>query len=249
MRTILTHFYNEEYLLPWWLNHHKKYFEHGMLLNFGSTDRSIEIIKDICPTWQVLPSKFEKFDSHHLEWEMMGYERQIPGWRISIPVTEFLVGDISGLTAPTSERTQWIIPSLIFGEYAPDRELDTNKLLWEQCHMGLHYQDTAQPRTWQCRSMHNYNDIFYDGGRHFSQENTDKAMIFKFANVLVGEQMIKRKLQIQTKVAEWEKPVATTHCSVKGGILTRENLYENYKTIVGETRDCTDIMNSVLKFL
>lgn len=48
--TVISHFYNEEYLLPWWLNHHKNIFDNGILINYGSTDKSVEIIKSICPT-------------------------------------------------------------------------------------------------------------------------------------------------------------------------------------------------------
>ncbi|MBJ3789276.1 glycosyltransferase family 2 protein, partial [Bacillus sp. OA1] len=44
-KTIISHFYNEEYLLPWWLMHHTKIFDHGILINRGSTDRSVEICK------------------------------------------------------------------------------------------------------------------------------------------------------------------------------------------------------------
>ena len=44
--TVISHFYNEEYLLPWWLAHHTKLFDHGILINKGSTDRSVEICKN-----------------------------------------------------------------------------------------------------------------------------------------------------------------------------------------------------------
>ena len=60
-KTVLTHFYNEEYLLPWWLDHHKKYFDHGILIDYASTDKSVEIIKEICPTWTEVKSKNEFF--------------------------------------------------------------------------------------------------------------------------------------------------------------------------------------------
>lgn len=249
MRTIITHIYNEEYLLPWWLEHHKKYFDHGIIVDFGSTDRSAEIIHDICPSWNVFPSRYSKFDSSLLEYEMMFYERQIYDWRIAVPVTEFVVGDIAGLTQQTTERTQWIIPTLVFAEYDPDRELDTNKKLWEQCFKGHHYQNTAMPRAWQCRSLHNYNDIYYYPGRHFSNENTDRVMIFKYANVLVGEPMIKRKLQVQTKVSPEDWDAAVTHCSLDHDGLNRENLLSNFQRVIGEPDDVTDMMNSVLQYL
>lgn len=249
MRTILTHFYNEEYLLPWWLEHHKKYFDHGILIDFGSTDRSVEIINSICPTWNVFPTRYSVFDSSLLEYEIMYYERQVPDWRITIPTTEFVVGDIESLTKLTTERTQWIIPTLVFAEYNPTGYLDQSKPLWEQCFMGHHYQETAMPRAWQCRSLHNYNDIYYQPGRHFSNENTDRVMIFKYANVLVGEPMINRKLQIQTKVSKEDWNAAVTHCSLDHDGLTRENLLGNFQRLIGEPKDITPLMNKVLKYL
>lgn len=56
-KTIISHFYNEEYLLPWWLMHHTKIFDHGILINRGSTDRSVEICKLFAPNWEVRDSK------------------------------------------------------------------------------------------------------------------------------------------------------------------------------------------------
>ena len=45
--TIISHFYNEEYLLPFWLNHHKKYFTNAIMIDYDSTDNSVDIIKKI----------------------------------------------------------------------------------------------------------------------------------------------------------------------------------------------------------
>ena len=47
--TIIGTFYNEEYLLPYWLKHHTRLFDHGILINWGSTDNSVEIIKRYAP--------------------------------------------------------------------------------------------------------------------------------------------------------------------------------------------------------
>ncbi|MEW9106591.1 glycosyltransferase family 2 protein, partial [Paenibacillus sp.] len=51
MRILISHFYNEEYLLPWWLKHHAPLFDHGILINRGSTDRSVDICKQLVPHW------------------------------------------------------------------------------------------------------------------------------------------------------------------------------------------------------
>ncbi len=35
---LFSHIKNEEDLLPQWLNHHKHMFDHGVIIDFGSTD-------------------------------------------------------------------------------------------------------------------------------------------------------------------------------------------------------------------
>jgi FkbM family methyltransferase len=40
MTTLIGHFRNEEYLLPWWLRHHVPMFDHGVLIDYSSTDAS-----------------------------------------------------------------------------------------------------------------------------------------------------------------------------------------------------------------
>ena len=94
-KTIISHFYNEEYLLPWWLKHHKKYFNHGIMIDYNSTDNSCKIIKSICPNWKIVKTKNKHFDSFVIDREVEEYEKNINGWRICLNTTEFLVGDYS----------------------------------------------------------------------------------------------------------------------------------------------------------
>ena len=93
MKSIISHFYNEEYLLPWWLEHHKKYFDYGLMIDYNSTDNSVEIIKDICPDWQIVTSVNSCFNAVEVDKEVMYYEEQIPGWKVTLNSTEFLVGN------------------------------------------------------------------------------------------------------------------------------------------------------------
>lgn len=201
-RTILTHFYNEEYLLPWWLEHHKKMFDFGVMIDYGSTDNSVAIIKEICPHWQVLPSRFEYFDAGNCDEEVMFYERQISGWRIALTTTEFLVGDLGGLTMNNESREQWILPGVQFTGWDPSGSLDKSQPLWEQITLGTTYH-TLLGRT--PRSLHNFNDIQYSQGRHFYGHTTDKAVIFHYAHAIVSPEMLKRRLQVQTKISPEDK--------------------------------------------
>ena len=103
MKTILSHFYNEEYLLPWWLNHHKKYFDHGIMVNYNSTDNSVKIIKEICPTWEIIDSENKFFDADLVNFEMQKIESTFDGWRIVLNTTEFLIGDFNSLDTYPNE--------------------------------------------------------------------------------------------------------------------------------------------------
>lgn len=92
MRTIITHFYNEEFLLPWWLRHHRTMFDHGVLIDHGSTDSSIDIIREIVPNWRIVRSRLTAFDAFLTDFEVMQYENELPkSWKIVLNVTEFLL--------------------------------------------------------------------------------------------------------------------------------------------------------------
>jgi len=88
--TLISHFYNEEYLLPWWLLHHTKIFDHGILINRGSTDCSVEICRQLAPHWEVRDSKVLEFDAFLVDQEVMNIESEIAGWKMSLNTTEFL---------------------------------------------------------------------------------------------------------------------------------------------------------------
>ena len=85
-KTVLTHFYNEEYLLPFWIDHHKKIFDHGILVNHRSTDRSVEIAKSMAPDWEIMDSKTVDFDAPSCDTEMYELEGKLPKgeWRLSL---------------------------------------------------------------------------------------------------------------------------------------------------------------------
>jgi len=212
MKTVITHFYNEEFLLPRWLEHHKKYFDFGVLIDYGSTDNSRAICHKICPHWQVFQSAYEYFDAKNCDAEVMFYERQFKGWRIALTVTEFLMAkDLNSFMPDIGARMQWFIPGIRFTKWDPEGTLDPNKPLWEQITTGVSYH--TNPMAHHCRSLHNFNDIDYtmtDGsglaaGRHFIYPNTEDMLVFHYAHSIVGEQMLKRRLQVQHKVSPQNK--------------------------------------------
>lgn len=85
------HFHNEAYLLPWWLKHHLPLFDHGVLIDHGSTDESCDIIRQYAPHWRLVRSSLTTFDAFMTDFEVMSHEQHLPGWKIALNVTEFLM--------------------------------------------------------------------------------------------------------------------------------------------------------------
>lgn len=91
---LFSHFYNEEMLLPFWIDHHKHMFDEALLLNFNSTDRSVDIIRSQAPAgWKVYHWASD-FDFVRFRTEFMNNEKLYPdAWKIFLTTTEFLVHD------------------------------------------------------------------------------------------------------------------------------------------------------------
>jgi 5'(3')-deoxyribonucleotidase len=102
--TIITNIFNEEYLLPFWLDYHRRIFDHGIVIDYDSTDRSIEIIRSMCPTWEIRRTKHivegkPLFETVRISEECREVEQSITsGYKIYLNTTEWLM-----LTKPLHE--------------------------------------------------------------------------------------------------------------------------------------------------
>lgn len=244
-RTIITHFYNEEYLLPWFLEYHKQHFDDGILIDYHSTDRSVEICKDICPNWKVFTSGNKDFGAYMLDQEVMHYEKQFEGWRIALNVTEFLVGNLDKLMHDRKEATQYLIPAISFFDWDPEGSLDQSKSLWEQKTKGISYKTDFQTR--RARSLHNVVNVQYPLGRHFEKYDCEDALIFHYANCISSPEMVKRRLQIQERIPEGDKRMNLGHQHHNAGKgLTIESLY---KFNIKENSKVNDWIQFITEFM
>ena len=214
MKTVICHFYNEEWLLPWWLKHHKQIFDHGVMINYASTDRSVEIIKELCPHWAIIDSRNANFaDSVAIDKEVMDIEKVVGGWRMALNVTEFLYGNTDYLKSYVENPapTQYLIGNYVFVDMEdPDRGqtiLDHNYPLWKQRYWGYDdFVNNGQPRggimSRMNRSIHNY-PVTYSGGRHWggTAKSFDDLVIFYYGWADASEGGMKRKTQIATEKA------------------------------------------------
>jgi len=183
---IISSFYNEEYLLPWWLKHHKD-LGHGVLFDFFSTDSSADLIKEICPSWDVRVTKHMDWDPRTNDEEFMEAEREFDGYKITLTTTEFLVGDLSKLTEPC-----YSIPIIRMVDLKPDEIPTYDKSLIEQKPWG--FEDTS----FRKRFIHNQPDGRYNVGRDRTslKSVSSDLKILKFVFSPWTEEFKKRRLQM-----------------------------------------------------
>lgn len=88
---MISHFWNEEFLLPYWIKHHKDMFDHVVMIDYDSTDSSVDIIRSMAPEWEIRKSKNRDFDAIAVDQEVMAIEREFDGWKVALNTTEFIV--------------------------------------------------------------------------------------------------------------------------------------------------------------
>jgi len=91
MATVISFFYNDECVLPLWLRHHSIFFDHGIMIDLGSSDSSTELIRQITPDWEIKKCSSEVLDQYTFDLEIMGIEWNTPGWKLVLQISEFLL--------------------------------------------------------------------------------------------------------------------------------------------------------------
>ena len=223
-KTVISHFYNESYLLPWWLNYHKNIFDNGILINYASNDHSVDIIKHICPHWTIVDSKNKEFCARNADSEVMAYEFYVKEWKMALNITEFIVGDID---KNIINNQQLLIPQISFFDWDPNNKLDNNSYLWQQKTYGIDYKTDFTLR--YARSLHCANIRYPSPGRHFLKYNTENLLIFHYANCISSQEMLSRRLQIQHRIPIKDKKLDLGfqhHNHGKG--LTEQDVYNTY---------------------
>jgi hypothetical protein len=221
VRAVISHFYNEEYLLPWWLAHHVDLFDVGILINHGSTDRSVEIARDLAPHWRIVNSRLTEFDAALTDLEVSNYEWELPpSWKIALNITEFLLP-----TKPLSEieseltkqgRVGCACSGFVVVDDAPERAPTYERPLALQKHWGLddnaeHHPDLRAnlglpSLISRNRFYHSNSTGLYTVGRHSSMHpdysyRSRDLLIFHYNFAPWTEEGIRRKTHHRNKMA------------------------------------------------
>lgn len=166
--TVITHIWNEEFLLPFWIEHHRRIFDRCIVLDYGSTDRSLDILKSAGDWAEVRPSRNEVWYAEECDREVMEVEQEIEGWKCTLNTTEFYV-------CPDLRKRLAELPDHVMGvrswggvgidPVGVDITILPNVPLLFQCHWGnFHHHDSFQRERVTHRAPHGGYSI----GRHFT---------------------------------------------------------------------------------
>lgn len=205
--TVISHIYNEEYLLPTWLDYHKKIFTDGIIIDYNSTDRSVQIIKEICPEWKIIKTGNKDFEAIKVDEEVMEIESTIDGYKIVLNTTEFLI---------STKRLEFILKEDMYAITPLSvARTDVNKIISTKYFIN---NMTQFKYNWRFghRFIHKHKNGNYSVGRHTSHHfsvETNEIYIAWVGFYPWNEYMLNRKLQIQTQIplSDKEKRLGYQH--------------------------------------
>lgn len=215
MITVISHIFNEEYLLPFWLEHHMNIFDHGIIIDYCSTDRSVEIIHKHCPNWEIIKTRnlnadgSPNFKADDVDREVSNIESRIHGYKICLNTTEFLC-----LTKPKKEILNILSANLYYcikmhhimnkkQNFYPKNAVDFFK--------GIELIGFAPSRGH--RILHSDNYLNYTVGRHSHNTNNHENNIYNHELFFIlwarfypcNKNIFERKLQIQQNIPQSDK--------------------------------------------
>ena len=104
--TVICHFRNEEVFLRYWLRHHVRLFDHGILIDYASTDASHEVIREYAPHWEVRLSRNAQFYSVAIDREVMDKINAANAGVEAIVVQDGLGGERLSVKSSTTGEAQ-----------------------------------------------------------------------------------------------------------------------------------------------
>jgi len=205
--TVLTNVFNEEWLLPFWLEHHKDMFDHGVVLDYHSTDGSMDFVRRICPHWDIRTTRNEFFDAKQIDLEFMDIERETVGYCVVLNTTEFLCAEKSLKDLlPDKKNKCFQVTS-----WSPYNPTECNPSTLRELLGGF---DLASPSFRSPRFIHSCTTGRYAFGRHETQntsERIDGLWLLWMGHYPMCESMWQRKLQIKAKMSENDKQKGFGH--------------------------------------
>lgn len=205
--TVICHVFNEEYMLPFWLEHHKNVFDHGVIIDYRSTDASVAAVRRICPDWEVRTSRNAMFDAAETDAEVMDVEASVPpkGIKMALNVTEFIflpAGKSLRSYFPAGRAACFRLEALTPVSFETKENPETLGELLE----GLRGARLVRGARMGHRFVHSHETGRYTVGRHASalesEAMPDGVTLLWLGFFPWNERVIARKLQIRANIPE-----------------------------------------------
>ena len=203
--TIITNVYNEEYLLPFWIEHHKKLMDNGIIdhvvvVDYRSTDNSMNIIRNMCPTWEIVTTKNQHFGAEENDNELMEIEQRIMGYKLILNTTEFLMCTNTLKHSFNNSKPECF-------EILSDIVITSNDNYYPlNCYDMFRNIEKKVSFVRSPRFLHSYPTGEYLVGRHMTKHSNVtsnhfiQASIYWFGMFFLNDNFMIRKLQIKNNI-------------------------------------------------
>jgi UDP-glucose 4-epimerase len=209
-------------------------FDELIVVDYNSTDKSMEICKRIWPECKIIRSRNPSFDATGIDLEIMDIENEVEGIKMVLNTTEFLFCETSvrDLFMNNTEPVSYAVNatcahSLKNYNITNNYDFFSNSLN-DDVFYGFYGRGVRQ--------IHNYKNGRYTIGRHTTLNNsidTNKAHIIWYGFYPMNDNVLKRKLQIQYKISEHDKKYGLG----RHHLVTREELLS-----INETRSRSGLL-------
>ena len=203
--TVFTNVFNEEYMLPFWLEHHRKIFDHGVVFDWHCTDSSMDIVRKMCPTWEIIKAPFQYFDAFENDCLLMSEEMKHEGYKMVLNTTEFLVSPSNVRNYLSAEQNSYyvcLVPSVLSTSdvQEPQNLTEFFEGIDRCCIGGIPITNRGT------RTIHSWDHGHYSLGRHERTlpvtEYHVPMYVLWFGFYPWNEKFHKRKLQIKDKIPQ-----------------------------------------------
>jgi len=223
--TLITNIFNEEYLLPFWLTHHKNVFDELIVIDYNSTDKSVDICIKIWPECKIIKTRNRYYEAVEIDREFMDIENTLDGIKMVLNTTEFLFCENSIKELFKDELTPISFDVIVLSPYSKNNYIiNTNHELFN----NLFNDDVVFHCDRWTRQIHSFSNGNYTIGRHSTSNictPTNKAYIIWMGFYPMNELLMKRKLQIKQNIPQGdvEKGYGIQHLFSKDKILNVMN--------------------------
>ncbi len=101
-------------MLQWWIPHHLEKFDEAVIIDYESTDNTVEMIRELAPHWKIVKPYSKTFKTIEVDTQVYHIEQimqsKYPGAAmVALTITEFLIGNTKFLDNVNGHYEKYIL--------------------------------------------------------------------------------------------------------------------------------------------